>query len=135
MGVGVQAVVCACVSVMRGGSWECGSECVRLCHMCRQVCLMERLTSILLSQVVGPPLPQTDHTIDPALSHMDSDQQVLCYITQFLPSHVCVCLCLLVCVCVNTCYTAEPSKDRLLGLAISYVGVWVWVCRLLCAHV
>ena len=24
---------------------------------------------------------------------------------------------------VNTCYTAEPSKDRLLGLAISYYDV------------
>ena len=24
---------------------------------------------------------------------------------------------------MNTCYTAEPSKDRLLGLAISYYDV------------
>ena len=28
---------------------------------------------------------------------------------------------------VNTCYTAKPSKDRLLGLAISYYDVLVMV--------
>ena len=96
---------------------------------------MARLTSMVSSHVVAHPLPRTNHTIDLARWHMNSDKQVLLYITQFLSSHVCVSVPLCLCVCVNTCYTAEPSKDRLLGLIISYVGVWVWLCRLLCAHV